>query len=124
MIEDIAGLHTKLDGLPLGEVRQLLNAGVHVEYPGAGEHSLLERADFSGTGVKEGLSAERLRSIGGDRAAILSDDGLVGIVGAITRHAETDDLVELGFGQRRDGSVAKGAGRPIKSTAAGDQRKR
>ena len=47
MIEDVAGLHAKFYSLLLGEVRQFLNAGVHVEDPGTGEYSPLQRTDLA-----------------------------------------------------------------------------
>src|SRR5205809_2742329 len=76
VIEYISGLHAEFESIPLGEVGQLLNTGVHVERPGAGEHAALQAADFAWAGVHKHLSRVWLRSVRRDRPAIRPDNRL------------------------------------------------
>src|SRR5260370_34780667 len=95
MIEDIPGFHAELDRLMPGNVSQLLDACVHVEGPGAGEHAALQRADLTGGGIEEGLAREWRRAIRGHAAAVLSDDRRGCDVRPVPGHPEADYLIEL-----------------------------
>src|SRR5690242_10439773 len=55
MVENIPCLHAELERMVLGDMRQLLDSGVHIESPRPGEHAPLQRPDIAGRRIEENL---------------------------------------------------------------------
>src|SRR5260370_13772605 len=117
MLEDVARLHAKFDGLLLGDVGRLLNAGVHIEGPGSVEHAALQRADSTGARIEKDLSGKRRRPIRRDGAAVRSDSRLLNVVRPVPRHLKPDNIAEVRTGERCNGGVVVRSRSPVQGAS-------
>ena len=111
--------------MALGDLSLLDQREILVEVPRSVEIAPGQTSDRSRSGIGEDLAREGSRAIRRDAAAVVGiERGSGDEHGAVSRHPEVHDLIQLRFGQRRIGRVVYGSAGAVERVAAGQDRKR